>query len=321
VSVFDASADGNNLGTSDAAFDGSFPEVLVGTTTSSYKQLWAQASDKCNSPVVRVEVTNGTDTTAPTVDGARFTFFSMPAGTPDDLSAIAGALTDMAPSVVAAVRVFAASTDTTPVATLSFAADGSVARQAAGEIHHAPFLAAIDKAGNVSAKVVAGPDYDWPRWPMPASPTVFCSDGTSAVACPSAGGTAYGQDANYRLHVPTYTTTADTVTDSVTGLTWQRDFSASTLSWAEAQSYCDDLVLAGNFDWRLPTVLELISIVDNGRMNPSIDTAAFPATPMWSFWSSSPYAPIKEDAWLVDFADGHPSHYGRWYGSKVRCVR
>lgn len=41
--------------------------------------------------------------------------------------------------------------------------------------------------------------------------------------------------------------------------------------WADAISYCKDLEYGGFKDWRLPTSVELYSIVDTTRMNPAVD--------------------------------------------------
>ena len=128
-----------------------------------------------------------------------------------------------------------------------------------------------------------------------------------------------------------------TVTDTITGLVWQRDGSGTragcsggvdggtdglTCSWAEAQGYCAALVLGGVSGWRLPARMELLTIMDCTVTNPSIDLAAFPNTPAYSLWTSSPYASSPGYAWCVDFSYGEGSVYnGVGYGNGVRCVR
>lgn len=60
--------------------------------------------------------------------------------------------------------------------------------------------------------------------------------------------------------------------DNATGLTWARDFTqaggnngVAIANWVTALAYCRSLDFAGFKDWRLPNVLELISIVDFAR--------------------------------------------------------
>ena len=94
--------------------------------------------------------------------------------------------------------------------------------------------------------------------------------------------------------------TKEVVIDHVTGLIWQDDAEAKTVTkpWLTqenstkcklednvsacydkrgdtAASYCENLALGGYTDWRLPTIKELITIVDFGKHEPCIDTRFF----------------------------------------------
>lgn len=88
-----------------------------------------------------------------------------------------------------------------------------------------------------------------------------------------------------------------TVTDSATNLIWQKcsngqnttdcTGTATTVTWANAITYCNGLSLASK-TWRLPNRNELQSIVDYTVFNPSINTTAFPSTLFdSSYWSST----------------------------------
>jgi len=64
---------------------------------------------------------------------------------------------------------------------------------------------------------------------------------------------------------------AGTVTDNLTGLMWAKDANAAGLeTWDGALTYCNDLILGGHDDWRLPNVKELLSLTDFGKNNPAL---------------------------------------------------
>jgi hypothetical protein len=131
------------------------------------------------------------------------------------------------------------------------------------------------------------------------------------------------------------TSVAGIVTDKVTGLSWQRVVAGQPASEGcttnvtgllycplrYAAEYCAASRLGGFSDWRLPTVLELISLVDFTQWYPAIDGLAFPDTPYEVFWSSTRKATRPDLAWQVAFSYGttwsafidQPAH--------VRCVR
>ena len=53
----------------------------------------------------------------------------------------------------------------------------------------------------------------------------------------------------------------ETVTDTSTGLMWQKTQSVSQMFYDDAAQFCDGLNLGGNDDWRLPAIDELRSLV------------------------------------------------------------
>lgn len=119
--------------------------------------------------------------------------------------------------------------------------------------------------------------------------------------------------------------TADTVYDNTTKLTWQRKPSATPLAWEAAQAYCASLTRVGGFTsgWRLPTINELLSIVDFRAAAPAIDSTAFPGTPSTFFWTSTPYVYNGEHgkAWPVFFGAGYSNPAEVTQAYQVRCVR
>jgi hypothetical protein len=118
---------------------------------------------------------------------------------------------------------------------------------------------------------------------------------------------------------PSYTTSADTVLDAGTNLTWQRAVPAMRYGWQDATQYCAELDLTGG-GWRLPSIGELQTLVDE-TVNPSIDAAAFPMTPSEYFWSSSPVIDDATRAWTAFFTNGSTYSFAITALKNVRCVR
>lgn len=116
-----------------------------------------------------------------------------------------------------------------------------------------------------------------------------------------------------------YAASAGEVLDNRTGLRWQQTISAMSQTQANAIAYCAGL----GGGWRLPTVFELSSIVDETRRDPAIDPSAFPSTPADWFWSSSSVAGSPSVGWAVSFVLGNASSYdvGVSYAGRARCVR
>ncbi len=112
------------------------------------------------------------------------------------------------------------------------------------------------------------------------------------------------------------------VTDTATGLIWQRcsagqswtgtacSGSPSTFSHEQALEYARNNF--GGQGWRLPDVKALSSLVDRGCSNPSISGVAFPGTALGR----------SSTAWTVDFVSGAVgASSSRNVPSYVRLVR
>jgi len=150
-------------------------------------------------------------------------------------------------------------------------------------------------------------DPNWAAWPMPND----------------AADVAHG--APNPTH---YTDNGDgTITDDVTGLMWQKTLPITSpppyWRWADGLLYCRGLRLGGFDNWRLPSAIELLSIVDYGQANPAIDQTVFPNTPALAFWTSTTTASAAGSFWVVLFEDGRAipqDEFGQQY-SYARCVR
>jgi len=111
-----------------------------------------------------------------------------------------------------------------------------------------------------------------------------------------------------------------TVTDTSTGLMWQKATAPGTYTWKEALSYCEGLTLAGFNNWRLPTIKELRSIVDYDRTGSAINTSYFPDTLSYNYWSSTTYSSTSE-AWTIYFSYGNASYRNKSRSYYVHAVR
>jgi surface protein len=143
-----------------------------------------------------------------------------------------------------------------------------------------------------------------------------------------------GADTNY-----TRDNANETVTDHLTGLMWQDDPAVASVKkqWVTqanydaqdynntvgdtATTYCNELVMGGFEDWRLPTVVELQGILNDGRYEPSIDEV-FINTYNNFYWSSSTsHQSGHNNAWVVNFGYGYTFDDYKYYSTYVRCVR
>lgn len=125
-------------------------------------------------------------------------------------------------------------------------------------------------------------------------------------------------------HPQTYdSSTTDVVRDKVTGLMWPAATNTTGMYWPAAKTHCANLFFAGHDDWRLPSLIELVSIVDFSRTIPAIDGTAFPPTKVGgTVWTSTPVNGSPGEAWYVSFNTGftYPGHQEQ-LAIDVRCVR
>lgn len=135
-------------------------------------------------------------------------------------------------------------------------------------------------------------DLEWAMWPLP-SPAPANSD---------------------------YAVTAGTVLDERTRLVWQRQASSATTRDG-ARAACEALVLEGADDWRLPTRIELLSLVSYGRDAPTVNVVAFPSTSGGVLWSTTPDPRAQDQGWVVDFDRAESALDVVVTAHRARCVR
>ena len=172
--------------------------------------------------------------------------------------------------------------------------------------------------------------YDWERiicdeWHMEGFDQICDSE----PYCPEPGEEFYGQDANYTINPPDLTDNRDgTVSDNLTGLLWEQkseenDFLLYT--YQDAITYCENLSLAENEDWRVPTRKEYVNLLNLGRLSPALDTNYFPffirtANDDIYYWTSTDYYDDPTQVWVMQLSFGIIEPQPKDQTRKIRCV-
>ncbi len=110
-----------------------------------------------------------------------------------------------------------------------------------------------------------------------------------------------------------------TVWDLARRATWQRQDSGKDLEWHDAKAYCAELGLSGS-GWRLPSIFELLSLVDQLRQGGNRVASAFQKSNS-IYWTASPTNSSWSSAFVVYFDFGVTNVAGTLNKYRVRCVR
>jgi hypothetical protein len=156
-------------------------------------------------------------------------------------------------------------------------------------------------------------------WMVNFSDSGLDSNGASQTAVEYAR--CVSSAANGPLPNPLYVQVAHgEVQDVETKLIWAQASSLSPVSQSAAASYCTGLGL-NNHAWRLPSIKELSTLVDDnpniGKVSPAIDQCVFSDTPANAWYVSS--SSVGSAAWAINYQDGYTSHSQS--AGNVRCVR
>ena len=128
------------------------------------------------------------------------------------------------------------------------------------------------------------------------------------------------------------TTEEPMVIDHVTGLQWQQNTTLESggVDWKDALAHCEGLSYAGNDNWRLPDVTEILSIVDEKKEEaPAINTVYFTNFNTGSgHWTSTSSRKTGTSAYVVYFGEqnstigrGGMSAVSKTASALVLCVR
>ena len=143
---------------------------------------------------------------------------------------------------------------------------------------------------------------------------------TYSAAVPKTGQTntyQAGDDGTYQKGVawpnPRFTIQADSncVLDNLTGLIWARNANLDgEKTWSAAIIYCEDLTYGGYDDWRLPNRRELLSLIDDGRVDPALPTGhPFSGVQYNVYWSDTSCPFDEGQAWYVEMHHGDVNYY------------
>ena len=142
----------------------------------------------------------------------------------------------------------------------------------------------------------------------------------------------------------------NTIIDNITNLKWQNNKETITLKLSQnkAISYCSNLNLDNDNNWRLPSIQELLTLINYGKANSSISNI-FIDNNMdnntdnntsnnisnnnkannknkaknnnnLSYWSSTIYKKDSSLAWGIDFKYGDDFHQNIKHKFNIRCV-
>jgi len=162
------------------------------------------------------------------------------------------------------------------------------------------------------------------------------NSGGSPIGCPGTG-----QDGDWNAGVaiagqrftPGAGAQAACVTDNLTGLMWVKSPDGTTRTWQQGLNYVTGLNLCGYTDWRVPSIVELESLVNDGYNEqscsgpPCVTNAAWLNNQALSnvqpgyYWSGTTRAFSTDYAWYINMSDGYLDFDAKSFGYYIWPVR
>jgi hypothetical protein len=118
-----------------------------------------------------------------------------------------------------------------------------------------------------------------------------------------------------------YTSSLNIVTDTERNIMWQdnREVTEYLETFITAEVYCDSIVLSGYIDWRVPTIYELLNIIEVNEKNAV--HKAFKYVSKGTYNTSSTFIENSESFLGVDFTTGKILNDKKMNENYIRCVR
>lgn len=119
------------------------------------------------------------------------------------------------------------------------------------------------------------------------------------------------------------------VRDKETGVVWEQSPDPTTRTWEDAVKHCESLELSSRKRWRLPTVGELLSLLDAAVIGSPKLPVAHPfdtncrlggCVQSSFYWSGTSWAENSARAWLVCFCNGSVIRSDKSNDNHVWCV-
>lgn len=113
------------------------------------------------------------------------------------------------------------------------------------------------------------------------------------------------------------------VKDTSSNLLWEDTphVREAKITYPRAKVYCSELRLGEFQDWRLPSIHELLGIIDYRRTSPALLKAFNYVEDESFYWSQTVVADESDAFWGVNFKRGASSKASEYYERYVRCVR
>ena len=116
----------------------------------------------------------------------------------------------------------------------------------------------------------------------------------------------------------------EAVLDRNTGLVWERSPETAIWAFENARRVCLNRAVGGQMGWRLPSIPELMSLVDPSVASPGPTLPPghpFTNTQALRYWSATRFTAEVPRVWTANFESGHTSTLFDLNTAPIWCVR